>query len=206
MTARRERRPVVLGIPFDLQDRPWDGPDKLPVPSTELLPRLAPIPPHPDDVANAAKLVASAERVVVFAGLGAVQAKAGPACRALAAKVGGLLATTLPARGLFHEDPYCVGIAGSFTPEVGLEYLKEADLVIAVGGSLGIQPYQAVLGQLEELEKKKADVILESAKSVFTEAGLGARVHATHKTGLLVDCLTDYDQSTDLIMLGKRGE
>lgn len=136
LQARRERRPVVIGIPFDLQDRPWAGPEKLPTPSKQLLPQLSPIPPHPDDVAGAAKLIAGAERVVVFAGLGAVEAKAGPACRALAAKTGGLLTTTLPARGLFHDDPFCIGIAGSFTPEVGLEYLAQADLVIAVGGSL----------------------------------------------------------------------
>jgi acetolactate synthase I/II/III large subunit len=136
LQARRERRPVVVGIPFDLQDRPWEGPEKLPTPSKQLLPQLSPIPPHPEDVASAAKLVAGAERVVVFAGLGAVEAKAGPACRALAAKAGGLLTTTLPARGLFHDDPFCIGIAGSFTPEVGLEYLAQADLVIAVGGSL----------------------------------------------------------------------
>ena len=136
LQAKRERRPVVLGIPFDLQDRAWDGPEKLPTPSGQLLPRPSPIPPHPDDVASAAKLVAAAERVVVFAGLGAVAAKAGPACRALAAKTGGLLTTTLPARGLFHDDLYCVGITGSFSTEVGLEYLAEADLVIAVGHSL----------------------------------------------------------------------
>jgi thiamine pyrophosphate-dependent acetolactate synthase large subunit-like protein len=136
LQARRERRPVVIGIPFDLQDRPWEGAENLPQPSRELLPRPSPMPPHPDDVARAAKLVAGAERVVVLAGLGAVEAKAGGACRALAARTGGLLATTLPARGLFHDDPYCLGISGSYTPEVGLEYLKEADLVIAVGCSL----------------------------------------------------------------------
>jgi acetolactate synthase-1/2/3 large subunit len=136
LQARRERRPVVVGIPFDLQARPWEGRSELPAPSRELLPRLAPIPPHPDDVARAAKLVAGAERVVVLAGLGAAEAGAGEACRALAAKTGGLLSTTLPARGLFHDDPYCLGISGSFTPEVGLEYLAQADLVIAVGCSL----------------------------------------------------------------------
>ncbi|HZR68093.1 MAG TPA: thiamine pyrophosphate-dependent enzyme [Burkholderiales bacterium] len=136
LQARRERRPIVLGIPFDLQARPWDGPANLPRPSRELLPHPSPLPPHPDDVAKAAQLVAAAERVVVLAGLGAVEAKAGAACRALAAKTGGLLSTTLPARGLFHEDPFCIGISGSFTPEVGLEYLKEADLVVAVGCSL----------------------------------------------------------------------
>ena len=136
LQARRERRPVVVGIPFDLQARIWEGKPELPKPSRELLPRPSPIPPHPEDVANAAKLVAAAERIVVFAGLGAVEAGAGPACRALAAKTGGLLSTTLPARGLFHDDPFCIGISGSFTPEVGLEYLKQADLVIAVGCSL----------------------------------------------------------------------
>jgi thiamine pyrophosphate-dependent acetolactate synthase large subunit-like protein len=136
LQARRERRPVVIGIPFDLQDRPWEGKSELPKPSLQLLPRPSPLPPHPDDIAAAAKLVGAAERVVVLAGLGAAEAGAGRACRALAAKTGGLLATTLPARGLFHDDPYCVGISGSYTPEVGLEYLKEADFVIAVGCSL----------------------------------------------------------------------
>ena len=136
LQARRERRPVVIGVPFDLQGLPWDGPATLPKPSHQLLPRTSPRPPHPDDVASAARLVAGAERVVVLAGLGAVEAKAGAACRALAAHTGGLLSTTLPARGLFHDDPFCVGIAGSFTPEVGLELLLQADLVIAVGCSL----------------------------------------------------------------------
>ncbi|HZO02646.1 MAG TPA: thiamine pyrophosphate-binding protein [Burkholderiales bacterium] len=136
LQARRERRPVVVGIPFDLQARPWDGAAKLPTPSHELLPRQSPMASHPDDIARAAQLVAGAERVVVLAGLGAVEAGAGPACRALAARTGGLLSTTLPARGLFHDDPFCIGISGSFTPEVGLEYLAQADLVIAVGCSL----------------------------------------------------------------------
>ena len=136
LQARRERRPVVIGVPFDLQNRPWTGPADLPKPSRELLPHPSPMPPHPDDVARAAQLLAGAERVVVLAGLGAAEAGAAAACRALAAKTGGLLSTTLPARGLFHDDPFCIGISGSFTPEVGLEYLAQADLVVAVGCSL----------------------------------------------------------------------
>src|SRR4051812_42676339 len=66
LQARRERRPVVLGVPFDLQERPWTAPEKFPTPSRELLPKLSPMPPHPDDVAKAAQLVASAERVLVM--------------------------------------------------------------------------------------------------------------------------------------------
>src|SRR5436190_23539299 len=82
LQARRERRPVVVGVPFDLQARPWAGSTDLPTPSHLLLPRLAPIPAHPDDVARAAQLIAGSERIVVLAGLGAVEAGAGPACRA----------------------------------------------------------------------------------------------------------------------------
>src|SRR3954447_23734457 len=39
LQARRERRPVVIGVPFDLQDRPWTGADNLPKPSRDLSPR-----------------------------------------------------------------------------------------------------------------------------------------------------------------------
>ena len=136
LQARRERRPVVIGIPFDLQNLPWKGPAVLPAPSREILPRHMPLPPHPDDVADAARLVSAAERVVVIAGQGAVEADAATACRQFSAKVGGLLATSLPARGLFHDDPYCIGISGSYTTEVGHEYLADADLIVAVGCSL----------------------------------------------------------------------
>ena len=80
LQARRERRPVVIGIPFDLQARPWDGPADLPKPSRELLPRPSPMPPHPADVAKAAQLIAGAERIVVLGGLGAVESGAGAAC------------------------------------------------------------------------------------------------------------------------------
>jgi thiamine pyrophosphate-dependent acetolactate synthase large subunit-like protein len=185
LQARRERRPVVIGIPFDLQDRPWDGPEKLPMPSKELLPRPSPIPPHPDDVARAAELVAAAERVVVFAGLGAVQAKAGPACRALAAKVGGLLTTTLPARGLFHDDLYSIGIAGSFTPEVGLEYLAEADLVIAVGCSLA---YHA--GGGGQLWRKAKTLHIDVDPRALRQGQEVARHHLRADARLGVEALT----------------
>jgi acetolactate synthase I/II/III large subunit len=136
LQARRERRPVVIGVPFDLQDQPWTGAASLPEPSYLLLPRLSPVPAHPDDVARAAAMVAGARRIVVMAGLGAVEAGAAGACRALAEKSDALLATTLPARGLFHDDPFSIGIAGGFSSEVARDCFAEADLVIAIGCSL----------------------------------------------------------------------
>lgn len=136
LDARRERRPIVLGVPFDLQAQTWDSPPDLPAPSRALAPRLSPMPPHPDDVARAADAIAAAGKVIVMAGLGAVAAGAGPACRALAERCGGLLATTLPARGLFHDDPFSLGVAGGFSSAIGWECFGEADLVVAGGGSL----------------------------------------------------------------------
>ena len=82
----------------------------------------------------------------------------------------------------------------------------EVPLIADLSGSLGIQPYQAILGQLQDLESKKAKVILEDAANVFESAGLSDQVTTTHKTGLLVDCLSDYESDEDLVMLGKRGE
>ncbi|HEX6143802.1 MAG TPA: thiamine pyrophosphate-dependent enzyme [Geminicoccaceae bacterium] len=135
LLARTERVPVVVGVPFDLQAQTWPG-LPLPEPSATLVPEVGPLPPDPDDVARAARLVAAARRIVVMAGRGAVAAGAGPACRALAAKVGGLLATTLPARGLFAGEPFSIGIAGGFSSAAARACFAEADLVIAVGGRL----------------------------------------------------------------------
>ena len=134
--ARRERRPVILGVPFDLQELPWEGIEKLPAPSREVHVTPGPMPPNPDDLQAAVTAVSEAKRIVVMAGLGAAEADAVDACRALAERCDGLLATTLPARGLFHDDPYSIGIAGGFATDIARRLLGEADLVIAVGGSL----------------------------------------------------------------------
>jgi hypothetical protein len=54
----------------------------------------------------------------------------------LAERCDGLLATTLPARGLFHDDPFSLGVAGGFSTEAARAAFAEADLVLAVGCSL----------------------------------------------------------------------
>ena len=88
------------------------------------------------ELAAARRMIADARRIIVMGGLGAVAAGAGPACAALADRLDGLLATTLPARGIFHDHPFNLGVAGGFSSEIAHECFAEADLVIAVGGSL----------------------------------------------------------------------
>lgn len=134
--AQKECRPVVLGIPFDLQDLVWDSNENLPSPASDMLPVTSPIVPNPIDLISATAKIDAAERIIIMAGLGAVEANAGSVCRSLAAACDGLLATSLPARGLFYEDPFSIGIAGGFSTETARKCFSQADLIVAVGCSL----------------------------------------------------------------------
>ena len=133
--ARGERMPVVLNIPYDLMKEPLPG-GSCYVPSTDLLPRLRPMPPHPEDISALAEHLARARAPILLAGRGAVRAGAGPAISALADKAGALLSNTLPARGLFDDHPFSIGVAGGFSSEMAVECFSNADLVIAFGASL----------------------------------------------------------------------
>lgn len=132
--AKNERRPVVIGVPMDLQDRVWESDAPLPSPSKDMLPRVGPMPPHPDDIMAACAQLATAKRIVIMAGLGAVHAA--QQAQDLAQKLDALLATSLPARGLFAQDPFSIGVAGGFSSDLARELLGEADVIIAVGCSL----------------------------------------------------------------------
>ncbi len=81
----------------------------------------------------------------------------------------------------------------------------EVPLMADLGGSLGVQPYQSIISQLEGIEETKANALLGAAEAIFNEAGQGDRVHTHHTTGLLVDSLREYERPYDLILLGKRG-
>lgn len=132
--ARLNRRPVVIGMPFDLQQNDWPG--KPYVPSAAVLPDIGRIQPDPERVQAAAELVRQSRRVIVLGGRGAKLAGSAPDCLALAHACGALLAETLPVRGLFHEDEWTLGVAGGFSSRVAREAFGAADLVIAVGASL----------------------------------------------------------------------
>lgn len=131
--AQETRRPVVLGVPFDLQAQLLHQPLALPPPSAAILPDLAPIPPDADAIGALTRRIGQARRIVIMAGLGAVAAGAAEACRDLAAQTGALLATTLPARGLFHGDAFSLGIAGGFSSTLARACFARADLVLAFG-------------------------------------------------------------------------
>lgn len=185
--AKTEMRPVVLGVPFDLQNRDWTGADTLPEPSREIMPRVRPMPPHPDDIADAADLIARSEKVVVMAGLGAARSEgAAEACTALAKRCGGLLATTLPARGLFHDDPFNLSIAGGFSSEVTRACFAEADLVIAVGASLASHNSEA-----GKLFAQATVLQIDTNPAALSQGRVPAHEHVRGDAALSVRALLD---------------
>jgi thiamine pyrophosphate-dependent acetolactate synthase large subunit-like protein len=135
LTARMHQRPVVIGIPMDLQHQEWTGAQGY-TPSRDVMPPPARLHPAPEAVTAAAQMIADAKNIVVIAGKGAYRARAGAACVALADKCGALLAATLPARGIFGNHPFDLGVAGGFSSALAREKFAKADLVIAVGASL----------------------------------------------------------------------
>jgi acetolactate synthase-1/2/3 large subunit len=54
----------------------------------------------------------------------------------LAAECGALLATTMPAKGLFDDNEFSLGIAGGFASDLAFGLFADCDLVIAIGASM----------------------------------------------------------------------
>lgn len=81
----------------------------------------------------------------------------------------------------------------------------EIPLMADLGGSLGLQPYQDVLANLQELEKKKAEYLCDATSSLLSEMGV-TNVNFNSRTGLLVDTIEEFEEDADIVMIGKRGE
>jgi nucleotide-binding universal stress UspA family protein len=84
----------------------------------------------------------------------------------------------------------------------------EIPAIADLSGSLGVQPYQGVVGQLQELEQLKAKLIETYCRRVFVaEGGLPEEEFAFyHETGLLVDSIGVFEERAEIVFLGKRGE
>jgi len=118
--ARHERKPVVLGVPYDLQKQPLPN---LGVyqPSSTVLPHVAPMPPSPHQVHELVDKLTRAQCPIVLAGRGVMRSGAQKEVEELAERSGALLATTLLARGMFDHNPFSLGIAGGFARDIAVE-------------------------------------------------------------------------------------
>lgn len=137
--------PMVINMPtsFSNDEMPekWEY-----VPSTRLLAGRQAPSPDAERVEAVAKLLERSERPVILAGRGAVRAGAREALVALADSVGGVLVTTLNAKGWFRGHPFDLGMSGGFAPSQARRILNDADLVVAFGA--GLNPYTMDHGRL----------------------------------------------------------
>src|SRR3982750_3547380 len=133
--AKGERCPVVLGVPYDLQKVEYMA--NQPYETSEMYhPKVGRMHPDPEVVADLVDRLAAAKRPIILGGRGVLWSGARDAVIKLADRCGGLLSNTLPARGLFHDHPFGLGITGSYFTSLGKEMYESADVVLAVGTSL----------------------------------------------------------------------
>jgi nucleotide-binding universal stress UspA family protein len=82
----------------------------------------------------------------------------------------------------------------------------ELPVVADLSGSLGVQPYQGITTQLQEMEKEKAKAIEQQVNEVMESVDYAEDTTFFHKTGLLMDCIEAMQEEADLVVVGKRGE
>lgn len=111
-----------------------------------------------------------------------------------------------------HACRYAAWLAKNTSLEIHALYVTDlrqyqGSFIADLSGSLGIQPYDGMVGQMQEIENQKAKFVEEQAVNIFEAEGLVERLKFHHETGLLVDVIDDFtDEETELIILGKRGE
>ena len=176
--------PIVVGMPFDIQESEW-GDIPTSVASAEaFLPEAGQIYPDPAAVVKMAKLIAAAERPILIGGRGAVAAGAGPVCAVLADRIGAPLLTTLPARGLFHDSAHSLNVTGGFASDIAREACIKTDLVIAVGTSLA--SHAADSGRLYQDAKI---LHIDIAPKVYSQGRVAAHVHLCADARIGVEAL-----------------
>jgi acetolactate synthase-1/2/3 large subunit len=123
--------PVLVDLPKDVANATmdWYWPDGVDLPGYKPTTRG-----HPRMIKEAARLIASARRPVIYAGGGILKARAAEALRALVELTGIPVVTTLMARGSFPDDhPLCLGMPGMHGNYTAVTAMQKADLLVALG-------------------------------------------------------------------------
>jgi thiamine pyrophosphate-dependent acetolactate synthase large subunit-like protein len=129
-------RPVMVEIPTDLFNE--EIPDSF---VYEAAPRLR-SGPDPAAVAEVARVLARAERPVIYAGQGVHYAEAWPQLRALAELLECAVTTSLEGKSAFPEThPLSLGSGGRAIPRAVHHFLSNADVIFGIGCSFGATNY-----------------------------------------------------------------
>ena len=129
--------PVAVEMPVDvcMADIPENAGEY-----TSPAPTLA--MPSPSAIADAAAKLVAAKEPLLWAGAGVMTAGATEELRTLAELLDAPVFTTMPGKSAFDErHPLSVGAGGSSVTGPALQWLKDCDVLFAVGASLTTSPY-----------------------------------------------------------------
>ena len=187
--AAKERIPVVLGVPFDLQKQDFTG-DISALKATFDFPTLDDVHPNHDAIQSVAELLQNTEKTIILAGMGATSDKARKLIVELAEVTGSLLATTLPAKGLFHDQAFSLGVAGGYSSDAAKAIFERAEVVLGIGTRMASHTFdggrlapkakviQIDLAPQEQVQGRKASDI-----QIIADAISGARSLLSACTG-----------------------
>lgn len=119
-------RPVHIELPLDVIDSPAEG-------DWRVRHLNGPPVPAERDLAAAAELLGKADRPLIIAGGGTVDA--GPAVAALAERLGAPVITTVAAKGVLPPS-HPLHVGQGLARAAGLALLKDADTVLVLGSEL----------------------------------------------------------------------
>ena len=184
---KANKGPFVLNMPQDvlhavLPDEKWTY---RPMYKAKVLQ-----PPRPEDVAEAAKILANAKRPTILCGLGAAESKAEPEVRKLAEYLGAPVATSLYAAGFCAQYPLYLGISGGLGSDLTVDMLAESDVMIVVGASLN--EWTTHFGKILENGKKIIQIDdREDAFGWFARITVGLEADAKVAVAALLDRLKE---------------
>ncbi|MGF6177981.1 thiamine pyrophosphate-requiring protein [Ensifer sp. 4252] len=168
--------PVMLELPTDLLAEEFKGEFNYVSPR-----RSAPVP-DANELAELANALVRAKSPVIYAGQGVLYSRAWDELKALAELVGAPVLTTVNGKSAFPENhPLALGTGGKSRPATVDEFLKRADLVVAVGTSLVRSAYVTAIPAgktIAHITVNEADIakdypvslgVIGDAKAVLTE-------------------------------------
>ncbi len=144
--------PVLVDIPKDVlqEQTSFSWPPEMQLPGYRPTTR-----PHGKQVREAARLITSAHRPVLYVGGGVIKSGATAVLRELAELTGAPVVTTLMARGAFPDShPQHVGMPGMHGTVAAVAAMQRSDLLVALGARFD----DRVTGQLSTFAQDAAIV------------------------------------------------
>jgi acetolactate synthase-1/2/3 large subunit len=123
--------PVLVEIPAEVWEADYRGTlDYVPVPHARVA-------PDPDAIKQAVRMLLAAQHPLLWAGQGVHYAQAHDRLAALAELIPAPVVTTNPGKSAIAEShPLALGASTRSRPKMFTEFMRRADLVLAIGSSL----------------------------------------------------------------------